>query len=149
MRCGSGKHFNQHVFPGKLAKNSLRAVVFKEKERAMRKKLVRRLMESEPARFEKNGFSPFRDSHEARADAEDGATVRLDTDTSDQDNGHHANAFKASNNVDRLEFLRIAITQMVSEAEHEAQDGTIAVEIPIKRGLLGRVKLLRVDFQKD
>jgi hypothetical protein len=48
-----------------------------------------------------------------------------------------------------LEYAQLSIEAMALEAISSQTSGTIAVEIPVKEGRLGKVKRLRIDFQPD
>lgn len=54
-----------------------------------------------------------------------------------------------SENRVRLEYAQLSIEAMALEAISSQTSGTIAVEIPVKEGRLGKVKRLRIDFQPD
>jgi hypothetical protein len=49
----------------------------------------------------------------------------------------------------RIEYAKTAIEQLAQQAICAQCNGTIAVEISVQDGRLGKVKRLQIDFQPD
>ena len=49
----------------------------------------------------------------------------------------------------QLEYAKEAIEEMVADAVLAGQSGTIAIEIPVKDGKLGKVKRTKILFQQQ
>ncbi|MFZ5828910.1 MAG: hypothetical protein ACOY3P_02435 [Planctomycetota bacterium] len=49
----------------------------------------------------------------------------------------------------RVAYAKKAIEQLARQAVADRSSGTIGIEIPVKDGVLGRVKRLIVDFQPE
>ena len=52
-------------------------------------------------------------------------------------------------NRSRVEYAQMAIEEMALAAIYSHRNGTIAVEISIKDGVLGKVKRTQIDFQPE